>query len=567
MVRKMFNYELLPHLNDFIFAKKLENSSEQRASSKDKAIQIPVSERKISKYTIDNQTQDKKQVLFLNLPPSINNSMLVKQRASAKDSLAAASLSTAASLPLMIGGRSKCVVNLLDSDRQVEAAQDDSKKDQESNSCLVSEKATGSLVSTSPILPANFNPSNLNHITPNVPKNTALRAEQRRQNMVSVVRPVINTTTSHTTNSLSASSTGSSSSSSSASFYSSSKQAGTILDDSISEWQDNQVSRKGSIIDDFINLEQKVRSEANVKSSNKASNHNFYNSDLDDLYLLEKLSLNPNQNQNRKQDQLNEHQIKQQIILMKREEHELSKGIKKQHRFFMTKVEERKRNLQIIQSVWYQRDLKHAIEKLVDLYNEGLIFTCQDSNNESNYLSNTSDRGQKVKANAILNSLNISLVVDVIGILILRPKLWNLEICQLILPILVNDLLLQYDSPNNEANKYEYYLEVALKALKLILTHFSPIIKTTLESLKETGKLIGKVDLSREDRVSKCLTCYKFLLEAQGIVMKRQASSKNSGNKLSFLYRDLAQSFVLFQASFQDIRELSQQTRKNEKKS
>lgn len=572
MVNKMFNDGLLPHLDDFVVTKNSEkNSSESRLSSKDKAIQTtaPVfddydyGDKNYQQFET-NKGKDKKKVLFLNLPPAINNSMLVRQRASAKDSLAAASLSTAVSLPLMIGGRSKCVVNLLDN-RKVESEQDNS-RNQGADSLVGSDsKATSSTFPASVSSSTNISTSSQQAVS-NVPKNTALRAEQRRQNMVSVVRPVMNTTSSHPVNSLSASSTCSSSSSSSVSFYPSSvKQA---VDQSKSGWQDNPGSERASIIEDFIQLEQKVRSKANITShQDRTTNHNFtgtqsfYKSDLDELFLLENLSLNPNKNM--QHEQLNEHQIKQQIILMKREGQELNRGIKRQHRFFLVKIEERKRNLQIIQSVWYQKDLKHAIEKLVDLYNEGLIFTCQESTDRLK----SSCYSQKQKEYATLNSLNTSLVVDVMSILILRPKLWNLEICQLILPILTNDLLLQYDHTNNEANKYEYYTEIALKSLKLILTHFSPVIKTTLESLKENRKLIGKVDLSREDRVSKSLNCYKFLLEAQGIIMKRQASIKNNDNKLANLYRDLAQSFVIFQASFQDVQELSQRSRKNENKS
>lgn len=532
----MFNYEILPHLDDLTINEKLSTNR-----SKDQAVQTVTLE--------DN----KKQVLFLNLAPTVNNSTLVRQRATAKDSLAAATLSTAASLPLMIGGRSKCVVNLLDDQQRADPNDQDNNRERseslpETHQAQIHNK-TGHLASLSP------------QLAQTGPKNTALRAEQRRQNMVSVVRPVMNIMTNHPTSSLSASSTGSSSSSST-SFYSPATRAGSKLDKSSWDHNEDQHTVKSSVIDDFINLEQKVSLKPNITDGRERrhfAGRVANNLDLDELMLLGRLNLNQNQHQ------LNEHQIRQQMILMKREEHELNRGIRKQHRFVMLKIEERKRNLQIIQSVWYQRDLKHAIEKLVDLYNEGLIFTCQSSNIKDSTFD--ADRNQKQKDNVTLNSLNTSLVVDVIGVLILRPKLWNLEICQLILPIIVNDLLLQYDSQNIDTNKYEYYVEVALKSLKLILTHFSPIIKTTLESLKEAGKLTGKVDLSREDRVSKCLNCYKFLLEAQGYIMKRHPDAKHENNKLSFLYRDLSQSFANFQASFRDIQELSQRSRKNEQKS
>lgn len=478
---------------------------------------------------------------MFNLPPVVNSSQSIRQKVSAKDSLAAATVTTGASLPLMIGGRSKCIVNHINSGQQ---------EDEQTVEILVNQQEQ------------QYHRHNNNLIVVSAgPKNTALRAEQRRQNMVSIVRPVLNLTNQNNNNNNDID-------------YSSRNQNlehRKKLEES-SIWE-QATANKTSIIDDFMNLEYKIKSKPPSVNSfidyNDDYNKNwpvFNNSNretsinYDEFSLLSNKLNNLNFDQNQSSSielqqhfQFNEQQARQQMLIYRREEYELNKSIRKQHRFILTKIEERKRNLQIIQTVWYQKDFKNAIEKLVDMYHQGLVFSSQANSDilqsSNNHNKNIDSSTNKSPSSATyLNSLNSSLVVDVIGVIIFRPQLWSLEICQLLLPIIVNDLLV-----HNKSQRYENYIEVSLKALKLILTHFSSVIISTLESQKDSDKLIG-IDLSREDRINKCINCYKLLLEAKVIIAKRcsfNAHNNNSTNlKLTSLYRELHQSFISLQASF-----------------
>lgn len=349
------------------------------------------------------------------------------------------------------------------------------------------------------------------------PKNTASRAEQRKQNMVSVVRPVVNNSIQDFVNGANGNEFG----------YPVAKQqtisgARAKLEHS-PIWAQTagglETQSSSSVIDEFMMLE------------NKLTNCHLANN-LDDLIMSSKLGIN-SANQCH---MINEQQARQQMLLFRREEYELNKSIKKQHRFVLSKMEERKRNLQIIQAIWFQKNPKHAIGKLVDIYQQGLVFTSQDnplrSTNSENYQSST------------LNSLNSSLVVDVISIIILRPKLWDLEICQLLLPIIVNDLLTQ------KLDRYSNYVEVALKSIKFILTHFSSVIKKTLESRKETEKSIG-VELNLEERIKRASNCYKLLMDSKTLVAKR-CQQFSGNNKFATMFQELNQSLTSFQSSIQN---------------
>lgn len=387
----------------------------------------------------------------------IPNSALVHQRASAAglssgtvptvgDHLAAASVQAGASLPLMIGNRPKCVVNLVEQQQSQPSHQHQN------------------------------NPPSASQLAPVGPQNTALRAEQRRQNMsVSVVRPVVAV---------------------------SGAQADNLSEKSKS-------SSSNSLIDDWISFDRKylnsgdlVKGQTSIDEllfSIKAANQRHY-----EFHAADQATATNARQLRFEQEHLQ--QERQHVLAMAhREQHELNRGLRRQHQFVVDKLEERKRQLSIVQSVWVQRDFKHAIEMLVDIYHQGLIFT--------------SDNQQPCK----LKSLNTSLVVDVISIVILRPKLWTLEICQLLLPIINQDLLVQ-------TNQYEYYTEIGLKALKLILTHFSFIITSTLSSLKDSNKVIG-VDLSREDRINKCIACYKLLLESHSVMSQQQHKHHSNNNR------------------------------------
>lgn len=247
----------------------------------------------------------------------------------------------------------------------------------------------------------------------------------------------------------------------------------------------------------------------------------------------------------------NEQQAKHQLLLFKREQLELNGGIRRQHRFVVAKLEERKRGLLIVQSAWMERDFKHAIERLVDLYHQGLIYT-------NTGVSKSEELKSDSRIGASLSSLNTPIVVDIISVIILRPKLWNLDVCRLLLPILINDLLLVAQNsqqtrivsrnPEEDSMHYEYYTEMALKAVKLILNKFGPVIKSTLDNERDVNHpLISGVDLSRELRVNKCLDCRRLLMEAQQVVAKGLTSLGHRHNNLASLHREVQQLFETMQ--------------------
>lgn len=446
--------------------------------------------------------------LFSVPPPLVNNSALVRQRA--KDQLAAASIATGASLPLMLGGRSRCVVNLLSDDAESpEPGKPNYQEDDQPIDRMPRKSAS--------------------------PKNTARRAEQRRQNMsVSVVRPVVSNPAPFPEPEP-------------ASQKPSSGPEVTgqrFKPDDSSLWPTGP-HRTSSIIDDFMALDN------SRLLSRSSTSEQLMQSDLLLLGNRFDASLAFNHPRAVADDELVEQQARHQLLLFKREELELNRGIRRQHRFVVAKLEERRRGLQIVHSVWVQRNFRHAIEKLVDLYHQGLIFT-DTSTSRASQLKSGPQNG------ATLSSLNTPIVVDVISVIILRPKLWNLDVCRLLLPILINDLLLVFQnhqqtriasrSPEEDSMHYEYYTEVALKALKLIMNQFGSVIKSTLDSERDVKRLLaGGVDLSREERVNKCLDCRKLLIEAQQVVAKGLTSSGNRHNKLASLYREIQQSFEALQ--------------------
>lgn len=492
-------------------------------------------ERLVGQQTANNKQQQQQQQdncvhLFSVPPPLVNNSALVRQRA--KDHLAAATIATGASLPLMLGGRSKCIVNVLSGDepksfglKELDSINNNDYDDNDEEKEKV--KEINQLIRAAKEMSRK----------PASPKNTAMRAEQRRQNMsVSVVRPVISSTypliePAHP-NAAATNKTG--------------KQLCKLEDSDL--WP-RLGTQKSSIIDDFMALDNNRLLSRSVTSEQLRQNDIL----LPGTYLLEG-DFSSNLQQSLPDDELVKQQTKHQLLLFKREELELDRGIKRQHRFVVAKLAERTRGLQIVHSVWVQRDFKHAIEKLVDLYHQGLIFT--NCNNNNSAIDSKLNPGNNPGTALTLSSLNTPIVVDVVSVIILRPKLWNLDICQLLLPILINDLLLVAQNNQQTASsrgfnieksaQYDYYTEVSLKALKLIINQFGSMIKCTLDSEKDTKRLlIGGVDLSREERLNKCLACQRLLIEARQVVANcsQSLSSCKRRNKLAGLCRDIQQSF------------------------
>lgn len=173
-------------------------------------------------------------------------------------------------------------------------------------------------------------------------------------------------------------------------------------------------------------------------------------------------------------------------VLTEMSEAEVLNSMMRSHDSMMAVLKSRHRSLQIIYSLWHNKDLKAALESAVAMN-------------------------------------DLAVIVDLLGILTLKPTMWNLDMCNSLLgPI--SDLL---------QSKYEMYITVACSALRLILRNFAPVIKSNVETPLHT---IG-VDVSREERYHKCLSCYEKLSAIRAVLLKKQSTTPG---KLSASFRELA---------------------------
>uniref|UniRef100_A0A0C9QVJ2 Katanin p80 WD40 repeat-containing subunit B1 n=1 Tax=Fopius arisanus TaxID=64838 RepID=A0A0C9QVJ2_9HYME len=159
-------------------------------------------------------------------------------------------------------------------------------------------------------------------------------------------------------------------------------------------------------------------------------------------------------------------------------EAEVINSIMRGHDSMMTVLNNRHRSLQIIYSLWHSKDVKSAIDSAVTMN-------------------------------------DLSVIVDLLGVLTLKPTMWNLDMCNSLLRPIAE--LLQ--------SKYEMYVTVGSAALKLILRNFAPVIKSNVEAPLHS---IG-VDVSREERYHKCLSCYERLEALRPIIQKKQSSTGQMG--------------------------------------
>ena len=172
-------------------------------------------------------------------------------------------------------------------------------------------------------------------------------------------------------------------------------------------------------------------------------------------------------------------------VLNEMSEAEVLNSMMRGHESMMAVLTNRNRSLQIVYSLWHNKDLKAAVESAVAMN-------------------------------------DLSVIVDLLGILTLKPTMWNLDLCNSLLgPI--GDLL---------QSKYEMYIAVGSSALRLILRNFASVIKSNVEAPLHT---IG-VDVSREERYHKCLSCYEKLSTIRGILLKKQATP----GKMGASFRELA---------------------------
>ncbi|XP_058803027.1 katanin p80 WD40 repeat-containing subunit B1 isoform X2 [Phymastichus coffea] len=154
------------------------------------------------------------------------------------------------------------------------------------------------------------------------------------------------------------------------------------------------------------------------------------------------------------------------------------------HDSMMAVLTSRHRSLQIIYSVWSNKGMKSAVDSAVAMN-------------------------------------DLSVIVDLLGVLVLKPAMWTLDLCSTLL------------SPIGELlqSRYEMYVTVGCTALRLILRNFAPVIKSNVEAPLHT---IG-VDVSREERYHKCIACYEKLVLVRSILLKKQTMP----GKIGATFREL----------------------------
>uniref|UniRef100_A0A4W5KWP1 Katanin p80 WD40 repeat-containing subunit B1 n=1 Tax=Hucho hucho TaxID=62062 RepID=A0A4W5KWP1_9TELE len=112
----------------------------------------------------------------------------------------------------------------------------------------------------------------------------------------------------------------------------------------------------------------------------------------------------------------------------------------------------------------------------------------------------------KTSLDSAVSMKDLSIVVDILNIVNLKPSLWKLDLCTSILPQI--EELLQ--------SKYESYVQTGCTSLKLILKRFWPLISDTLTAPPSVG-----VDITREERHQKCKACYKLLKNLSNVVKNK----------------------------------------------
>lgn len=166
-------------------------------------------------------------------------------------------------------------------------------------------------------------------------------------------------------------------------------------------------------------------------------------------------------------------------------ESEVTSSILRDHTNVEAVLRSRHRHLEVIRQLWQTKDAKTAVEQAVDYADPAVI-------------------------------------VDLLSVIVLRPSIWNLDLCLHLLPP-ISELLL---------SKYESYVAGAATALKLILKNFGTVIRTNIDSPSTS---VG-VDISKEERLKKCLDCYRELVKIRSAVLKRQTLLGKCGHA----FRELA---------------------------
>lgn len=165
-------------------------------------------------------------------------------------------------------------------------------------------------------------------------------------------------------------------------------------------------------------------------------------------------------------------------------EQEVLSSIMRGHSSMMSVISARSRGLQVTHKLWHTKDVKTAVDHAIN--------TCDQA-----------------------------LLVDLLGIINLRPSIWNLDLLTALLPPV--SLLLQ--------SKHETYVTCGGNALKLMIKNFAVMIKSNMSGPIHT---VG-VDISREERFNKCVECYNHMMSIRAFLLKRQTVP----GKMGPMYREL----------------------------
>ncbi|XP_019756427.1 katanin p80 WD40 repeat-containing subunit B1 isoform X4 [Dendroctonus ponderosae] len=152
----------------------------------------------------------------------------------------------------------------------------------------------------------------------------------------------------------------------------------------------------------------------------------------------------------------------------------LMRGHERMQSIFST----RNRNTRLILAHFRNRDIKHSVESAVSMD-------------------------------------DISILIDILGVINNKYTIWNLDLCVTILPKLID--LLQ--------SKYEQYMTVGCTTLKLILRHFGPVIRSNIQS--PVGSF--GVDIPREERYQKSVKCHEMLSQLRSCIVKKLSLPGNMG--------------------------------------
>ncbi|XP_018112017.1 katanin p80 WD40 repeat-containing subunit B1 isoform X2 [Xenopus laevis] len=158
--------------------------------------------------------------------------------------------------------------------------------------------------------------------------------------------------------------------------------------------------------------------------------------------------------------------------------------IRKGHDTMCMVLTSRMRNLDTVRAVWSSGDIKTSIDSAVAIN-------------------------------------DLSVVVDLLNIINQKASLWKLDLCMTVLPQI--EKMLQ--------SKYESYVQTGCISLKLILQRFLPLITDILAAPPSVG-----VDISREERLSKCKLCYKQLRILSPLVKSKASQSGRYGSAFRELH-------------------------------